>query len=737
MYSRLLRDRVVLSCLLFVLLLSSSVLAQNPWVQSFAPLRTFYVSPNGNGAGTESDPMSLSAAVGNSQPGDLYWLTPGTYNGQIVLNRAGTPTNPIVFRAQPGLAVILNGRIDITAGDNWVWGLEIKDPNGVGTSGGLELHSSGGHAINNIIHDIKGHIGIGAWNNGPRQVVYGNIVYKQIPNGNNPHNLYTQNDIDTNGFKYIVGNMFLDSWDATDSSYNVHGYTEGNSITGFHFQNNILRHGRFLIGGRNLPSDRSVVQNNYYYDAPIIFGWMRPSQVHFLNNYVAKSMLTTLYFWGAGENYYPQPENNIYTGNTFLFPSGPHVDFRTSAYFNSPPADPIRSDGIPTIRTGDVFDNNTYSSSFNGNFFANGVDQGNVNLATWRSLTAAAGKAFDTNSTEISGTPPNNIVVIPNEYEPGRGHLAIYNWNLSATVNVNLSSIVSIGAAFEVLDPRNMGSPILTGVYSGPVDIPTGNAEFLALLVVASGAAPPPPPPSSYSQYVESESAALITPMQSKKSSDASDRKYVYSSNQDQGTATFNVWVPEDNNYVVWAHVLAPSATEDSFHVSADGGAEDTYDVAENTWSDQWQWTMVNGRGGSGVPLTINPRTFNLTTGYHSIVFRGAEPNTKVDVIAITNDPSFVPSGNLVVYKVKCKKVKSDSATIKWRTAVMTNAQVEWGTTPDYGNLTPLDVSMDTKHSVSLLNLLPGITYHFRVRSVDSGANTSVSADYTLTTPLQ
>ena len=39
-----------------------------------------------------------------------------------------------------------------------------------------------------------------------------------------------------------------------------------------------------------------------------------------------------------------------------------------------------------------------------------------------------------------------------------------------------------------------MGTPIVNGTYNGPVTIPTGGAEFLALLVTVTGAAPPPPP---------------------------------------------------------------------------------------------------------------------------------------------------------------------------------------------------------------------------------------------------
>jgi hypothetical protein len=722
----------LLGFLFLPLLFCSVALATNPWVNSFTPVRTLYVSPTGSGTGTQANPMSLSNAINTSLPGDLYWLMPGTYNGQYTINRAGTNINPIVFRAQPGLAVILNGRIDVTGAYNWVWGLEIKDPNGVGTTAGLDMHAPGVHAINNLIHDIKANIGIGAWNNGPGQVVYGNVVYKQISNGINPHNIYAQNDVNVNGTKYIVGNMFLDAWDATSSTYNVHAYTTGGAITGFDFENNILRKGRFLIGGVNLPSDQSTVQNNYYYNAPVVFGWQRPSQVQFLNNYLGRSMLTVLWFWGAGEVQYPQPQNNIFAGNTMLFPSGPHVDFRTSAYLPGG-----RCEGCPAIRPSDQFNNNTYSAPFVANFFANNNDQGDVNLTTWRNISAAAGKGFDANSTEVSGTPANKIVVLPNEYETGRGHVAIFNWSLSSTVNVDLSSIVSSGSAFQVLDPRNMGTPVLTGVYSGPVNIPTGGSEFVAFLVQAGSAPPPPPPPpppNQYSVYLEAESQLLAEPVKSKKSPDASNQKFIYFTDAEQGTTTISFWVPQGATYYVWARVLAPNPAQDSFHVSVDGGVEDTFDVAQNKWSDLWQWTKLNGRGSSGVPLSINPRTFSLGAGNHTIVFRGAEAQTDLDMIAVTSDSTFVPTCNTVNFKVKSKKIQPSSAKIKWNTSMMTHTQLEWGTTPLYGNMTQTDPSYVDEHVVDLASLVPGITYHYRVRSTDTSNHTWVSPDFTFTT---
>jgi len=59
---------------------------------------------------------------------------------------------------------------------------------------------------------------------------------------------------------------------------------------------------------------------------------------------------------------------------------------------------------------------------------------------------------------------------------------------------------------------------------------------------------------------------------------------------------------------------------------------------------------------------------------------------------------------------------------------------VEFGTSVGYGNTSTLDSTMVIKHKVSLENLQPNTTYHFRVTSVDANGNKWVSADFTFTT---
>ncbi len=74
----------------------------------------------------------------------------------------------------------------------------------------------------------------------------------------------------------------------------------------------------------------------------------------------------------------------------------------------------------------------------------------------------------------------------------------------------------------------------------------------------------------------------------------------------------------------------------------------DVYDLAEGTWSPKWQWSVLNGRAGTGIPLTLDPRIITLQAGSHWIEFDGRESASKVDRIIVTNDPNFVPTeGNV------------------------------------------------------------------------------------------
>lgn len=110
------------------------------------------------------------------------------------------------------------------------------------------------------------------------------------------------------------------------------------------------------------------------------------------------------------------------------------------------------------------------------------------------------------------------------------------------------------------------------------------------------------------------------------------------------GAATWTFSAPASGQYAIWCRVLAPDGAHDSFFVSMDGGAEDIYDEAEGIWTPQYQWTRVNGRNGTPNPLTLNPRTFALTAGTHTLNFRAREPGAIIDRLILTTDLAFVPT---------------------------------------------------------------------------------------------
>lgn len=85
---------------------------------------------------------------------------------------------------------------------------------------------------------------------------------------------------------------------------------------------------------------------------------------------------------------------------------------------------------------------------------------------------------------------------------------------------------------------------------------------------------------------------------------------------------------------------------------------------------------------------------------------------------------------------IQVSGIGTDSATITWTTDEPSDSIVEYGLTSSYGNMTPVDLTMTTSHSVTLSGLADSTDYHFRAVSADGDANSSTSGDNTFTTTL-
>jgi hypothetical protein len=135
--------------------------------------------------------------------------------------------------------------------------------------------------------------------------------------------------------------------------------------------------------------------------------------------------------------------------------------------------------------------------------------------------------------------------------------------------------------------------------------------------------------------------------MTSRSHPDASGQQYVASDAAEQGSVTFTVNLAEAGDYVIWARVLAPTLSQNSFFVSVDGGEKQVFHLAEDSIG-VWQWNVVHGRAG-GAGSTLNPRIFTLPSGTHSITFRAREAGAGLDQIFVTNDLAFAPNQAPVV----------------------------------------------------------------------------------------
>ena len=314
-------------------------------------------------------------------------------------------------------------------------------------------------------------------------------------------------------------------------------------------------------------------------------------------------------------------------------------------------------------------------------------DTGAPYSVTWNTTTIANGThtlsvvARDAAGNQSTATALSVVVNNPNTAP-----------KISSIANQTISAGTLTTLAFTVSDAETAASSLtVSGSSSDPALVPKSNIVFAGsgsnrtvaaipagtqsgtatiTVTVSDGIATTSTSflltvnPATVPTYVylpfEAESAGLVPPMAVASDTNAGQGQFILSSISDSGSVTFDVNIPVSGVYSIWSRVLSPDDSRDSFYVSVDGGSEDIYDTAEGTRTNAWQWTVVNGRGGTNftTALAINPRTFRLGAGLHSIVFRARESGTGLDQILVTNDPDYVPN---VVFSTTTPPVRISS----------------------------------------------------------------------------
>jgi len=419
--------------------------------------RHLFVAPHGkpDGDGTQASPLDFASAFVHGRlvaPGTTVWLAGGRYEGGPF--RAGgavrgTKEQPVVFRAVAGERTAVVGGLDVTASHVWIWGMEIVGPSPTG----VHAAGEGLRVINCIIHDNRSAEkppqgkpnaqGIGGGQRSDQEF-YGNLIYH---NGwsSLDHAMYMQNTARQTPMR-IIDNILFEN-----AGCGLHVYGEAPVLSGFHVEGNIC-----FATSRN-PADLQTGQMN------ILLGGRKP-----ISNIVLKANCT----WhpqaadskrGVDVGYRPPGNTNILIEDNY-FTCGANalelkgvLDATVRRNVFWAPRGMVQVTFAPEAdRSKVLFENNVF------------VANGSFDPKKWLAETGVGGRNRLVPGRD--GRPAGlHTFARVNQYEPGRVHLAIYNWDHRPAVRIHLPDVLQKGDAYRVVNVLDFyGPPVAQGEAQGP-----------------------------------------------------------------------------------------------------------------------------------------------------------------------------------------------------------------------------------------------------------------------------
>ncbi len=414
-----------------------------------------------------TNPWALQTALAQPaavHPGDTIWLRGGTYTGLFTSHLTGTSSQPIVVRQYPGERATLDGNVNplvlgtdqyvlgVDGAYTWYWGFEVMNSNP------------------NRYNPTSGSNPVDGRNRGVSVFRPGTKIINCVIHDTGQGFMFSSSAVDAE----LYGNLdYYNGWTAPDRGHGHAIYTQNYEGGSKLIKHNVLFDGLsynlHAYGSATAGFMNSRVEGNVWWRGPSLVG---------------------------GESGFDIGGTSV-TGN-----------FSWSAALNM---------GYGTTECAGVTVSGNYLTNLGGGMFSPG------------SSGCRAGETITGNTFvgDLSGSYPNNtyyprtspptqdkVFILPNAYEPGRATVVVYNWDGSATQAVDLTGVVSPGAAYEIRNAQNFyGPPVVSGTYGGgtvtvpmtgltpatPVGFaaPPSTAPAFATFVVLSGSLGPPVPPAA------------------------------------------------------------------------------------------------------------------------------------------------------------------------------------------------------------------------------------------------
>jgi hypothetical protein len=408
--------------------------------------RAWHVSPTGTGAAcTAAQPCSFATAIGDgspARPGDTVRVHAGTYPGEFIATRAGTPSAPIIYR-RLGRAII-DGPLFLEGADTWWWGLEHT----YSLASGNQRDAIYGMAarlklINCYIHDAWGNA-LGAQATAPDFELVGCVAVHNGLKGSGTHVPDVAHGFYTNSGP--TGTITFRDFILTQTQgYGLHFYTQGNTLRDITVRGGIVydngqQDGCNATIGAGIPVINLTLEDNAFWE-------------------------------GVKGN------GCVWLGRDATPNNGPMAVRRNVIY-----------GGDPALRLYD-WASGTLDSNVIVRGRGNLLERVGLSALSWaRNAWYGTGTFVKPGATDTyaSGVPANRVIVRPNPYEPGRANIAVYNWSRAASATAQVPGL----GAYELRTPEAFaGAPVGTG--TGPtVTLPLGGAVFRAFVVAPAGTLP-------------------------------------------------------------------------------------------------------------------------------------------------------------------------------------------------------------------------------------------------------
>ncbi len=432
---------------------------------SFDPGLAFYASPTGSPSadGSFANPWDLATALSGPAavtPGSTIWLRGGTYTNPVdprgfPSTLMGTADAPIVVRQYPGERATVTNALLVTGAYTWLWGFEVTHPAPQHDAlHGVNVQGPGTKLINLIVHDATDD-GIFIWPQATGAEVNGSVVYNNGRTDNLTHGIYCKSGTAT---LLLKDNIVFDNWAsgfhcyANDGPHIQNIDLEGNVafnnyVWGVPWDTDILVGGLFPASGITVNENYTYRTNNSDPEGNV------PAQTADIGSNVVTNqdlVCTNNYFvggwWQMGAWATATVTGNTvynFTGGGMVWTLGTVSDQRWSdnTFFGDPTAVAWRNDS-------------NSATTFDG----------------WRTQTG-----FVDPGTYAGSAPTGvKIAVRPNQYEPGRANIIVYNWAQQSAVSVDVAGILKVGDRYVVQNAEDFyGPPVASGIYTGgPLDLP-------------------------------------------------------------------------------------------------------------------------------------------------------------------------------------------------------------------------------------------------------------------------